>query len=159
MQTFRTGARVKNGVTGEIATVTGTKQFWIAGRGHITKVAVNKGSKTTEQDKVKYWMPSSLKLIEDELPPCFVTFNHIVELLQKASSNAEKKFMPDLNTSWDGLRVGLDKSDVDSVSVVKVGKIAHVVSLASQLGLNSMLRSDYMRLQNEIIDIMYSRKF
>jgi hypothetical protein len=34
-----------------------------------------------------------------------------------------------------------------------------VISLASQLGLNSMLMSDYMRLQNEIIDIMYNRKF
>jgi len=159
MQTFRAGARVKNGVTGEIATVTGTKQFWIAGRGHITKVAVNRGSKTTEQDKVKYWMPSSLKLIEDELPPCFVTFNHVVELLRQAKRSDEHKFMPDLNTSWVGLVVELDKSDINEVSIDKVGKIAHVISLASQIGLNSVLMSDYMRLQNEIIDIMYSRKF
>jgi hypothetical protein len=104
-------------------------------------------------------MPSSLKLIEDELPPCFVTFNHIVELLRQASGKSEHKFMPDLNTNWVGLVVGLSKSDIDEVDIDKVGKIAHVISLASQLGLNSMLMSDYMRLQNEIIDIMYNRKF
>lgn len=163
MSQYKSGQKVRNKLTGEIATVCKqpTKEVWVNRRGYVTKVQVENGNNSLP-NQIKVWMPTSVEILEEAAPQAFIRYNALVRRVREFRDNNLERVSsdyPDMNTEctciFEG-KLNKESASLGYNTLIKNAAFPIIIALAVHYDLISRIEAAI--LLDEITRIVFESK-